>query len=148
MAGPAAAAANLQAVGQGAGGAGQGFSSFTQGLQNLFGTSGSVSGTQTEQLEVSQEAINKIIKDILSSTQGLAGIFNEENVSGLFSSSVAAQASGDLLANLAGEIAKLTSKKVTTNTQSTEDEGALGGIESVFSSVGNEVKRLGRKLGF
>jgi hypothetical protein len=72
------------------------------------------SGTVTEQLDIEEAGVQKILQDILGSEQGLAAIFSEEQVSGLYGSTVAAQASGDLLTKLAGEIAKLTAKKVTT----------------------------------
>lgn len=77
-------------------------------------------GTVTEGLDISDEGVSKIISDLLSSEQGLASIFSEENVAGIYDSSVAKQASGDLMANIAGEIAKLKAKKVTTTDESTE----------------------------
>ena len=77
-------------------------------------TRGTEKGTITKQLEIEEEGVQKIIADILGSEQGLASIFSEENVSGLFDTTVAKQASGDLLANLAGEIAKLQAKEVET----------------------------------
>jgi len=71
------------------------------------------SGSKTSQLQLEQEAIDKIIGDVLGSETGLASIFASENVAGLFDSSVSAQASGDLVANLVGELAKITGKTVT-----------------------------------
>ena len=86
--------------------------------------------TTRKQLEVSQSAIDKLVGDVLGSEQGLASIFSKENVAGLYDSTVSAQASGDLVANLIGEIAKLTSPEVTTTTgtvekETEEDEGFL-----------------------
>ena len=85
------------------------------------------SGLQTSQLQLDQEAIDKIISDVLGSEQGLASIFSGEQTAGIFDSSVAAQSAGDLAANLVGEIAKLTGKTVTTD-ESEEDieERTLG----------------------
>ena len=65
-------------------------------------------GLRTEQLKLDESAIQKIIEDVLSGPEGLANIFAGEQTAGIFSSSVAAQAAGDLAANLVGEIAKLT----------------------------------------
>lgn len=70
------------------------------------------SGRRTEQLELDQAGVDKIIQDVLGGAGGLADIFSGEQTSGIFGSSVAAQAAGDLAANLAGEIAKITGKKV------------------------------------
>ncbi len=117
-------------------GIGSGFGGIVSGLEGLFGSSTSGSetklteGTVTESLDISQEGVDKIIQDILSSEQGLAAIFGAENTAGIFNSSVSAQASGDLLSKLAGEIAKLTAKK-TTATDSTitnKVESGSGGL--------------------
>ena len=102
----------------------------------------SSSGTQTESLEISDEAVDQIIADVLGGTDGLASIFSGEQNAGIFNSSVSAQAAGDLSAKLVGEIAKLRAKKVT-QTDSEEDILAIGssversrgvtaGVESSF----------------
>jgi hypothetical protein len=75
-------------------------------------TTGTV--TQREQLKLDEEAVQKIIEDVLSGPQGLASIFQGEQSAGIFDSSVAAQAAGDLAANLVGEIAKLTGVREAT----------------------------------
>jgi hypothetical protein len=75
-------------------------------------------GSRTEQLILEQEAVDKIIADVLGGVGGLAEIFAGEQNVGLFNSSVSAQAAGDLAANLAGEIAKITGK---TEIRSLED---------------------------
>lgn len=132
-----AALAGLSGLGQSAQG-------FTGALGDIFGGStaikgtGTKAGTVTEQLEIDEAGVQKILSDILGSEQGLANIFSEEQVSGLFSSSVSKQAAGDLLTNLAGEIAKLTAKKTTTTDlettegQKTEEAGLLKTVGSLF----------------
>lgn len=144
---------SAQALMAGAGGA-QGI---TGALVNIFGksstTRGNVSetgskaakGKTTEQLQIDEVGIQKLLQDILGSQQGLASVFTPEKVSGLYGSTVSAQASGNLMANLAGEIAKLTAKKVatteeeatsTTKQKSKQKEGSdglLGQIKGLFS---------------
>ena len=99
-------------------------------------TSGTEKGTISRQLEIEEEGVQKILADILGSEQGLASIFSKENVAGIFDSSVAAQASGDLIANLAGEIAKLQAKDVetrdlaTTGTTKSKNKGFDLGFKS------------------
>ncbi len=131
-----AQAAAFSDIGSGVAGIGSGITAAFGGLETLFGSSTStnqnqtVKGTATESLDISQEGVDKIIQDILSSEQGLAAIFGAENTAGIFNSSVSAQASGDLLSKLAGEIAKLTAKK-TTATDSTitnKVESGSGGL--------------------
>jgi hypothetical protein len=78
------------------------------------------SGTKTTQLELEQTAVDKIIQDVLGSADGLANIFQGEQTAGIFDSSVAAQASGDLTANLVGELAKITGK--TTEISESDEE--------------------------
>lgn len=117
----AAGAAVAEALGGGSG--------IIQGLEGIFGTSGSTggtksatrSGTTTETMQLDEAAIAKIIQDVLGSTQGLASIFGGEQATGLYGSSVAAQEAGNFAAQLVGELAKLTGKKITT---SKEDESA------------------------
>ncbi len=95
--------------------------------------------TRTEQLDISQEGIDKIIQDILGGEQGLASIFSAENNAGIFNSSVAADASGNLLSKLAGEIAKLTAVKTTSETSTaranSKKGGNLGGIGSIAGGL-------------
>jgi hypothetical protein len=95
---------------------------------DLFGTSGKESGKSStfselnatttgetrERLEISDEAIDKIIGDVLGGVDGLASIFAGEQNAGIYNSSVANQAAGDLTANIVGEIAKLRAEKVGT----------------------------------
>jgi len=93
------------------------------GLASILGGSSSSETDRTvsttggkktvDQLQVDQAGIDKAIQDILGGTQGLGSIFSEEQVSGLYNTSVAKQETGDLMAKIAGEIAKLTGKRVT-----------------------------------
>ena len=115
---------------------------------SLFGgkskTSGSgttkSSGKQTEQLVLDDDAIAKIIQDVLGGANGLASIFGGEQTAGIFNSSVAAQAAGDLASNLVGELAKITGKREVTQESTSEqtsnttnkDGGLLGAIKGIF----------------
>lgn len=95
-------------------------------------TSGTRKGTTTvtKQLDISQEGLDKIVADILGGEQGLAEVFSEENIAGIFDTTVGAQAAGDLITNLAGELAKLTAKEVVTEEEdirTTGKEVAPGG---------------------
>ena len=103
-----------------------------------------VLGEDRERLEISDEAIDKIIRDVLGGATGLASIFAGEQNAGVFNSSVSAQAAGDLSANIIGEIAKLRAEKVTTTDKaqaqeqrsrsdtSQEDGGLIGAISNLF----------------
>lgn len=70
-----------------------------------------VAGTREEFLEIDPAGVERIVNQILGGTQGLSSIFGGEQTAGLYNTTVAAQAAGDLVAQLAGEIAKLTAKK-------------------------------------
>lgn len=71
-----------------------------------------VTGRQTKQLELDEEATQKLITDLLSGAGGLAEIFGGEQTAGIFNSSVSAQAAGDLSARIVGELAKITGREV------------------------------------
>ena len=119
------------------------------GLGNIFTTafgsgptkqfqrgSGTEKGTVTRQLEIEEEGVQKILQDILGSEQGLASIFSEESVAGLFDTTVSKQAAGDLLANLAGEIAKLQAKEVETrDIKTTQEATSKSKSKGVFSNI-------------
>lgn len=107
-----------------------GFNQFLTGIETLFGKESSqtvkqtassrseataeFSGEARDRLDISDEAIDKIVSDILSGPEGLASIFGGEQVAGIFDSSVAAQAAGDLTSKIVGEIAKLRAERVQT----------------------------------
>jgi len=136
MAGNVTSSSTFANIGSGIGGVGTGFSGAVAGLEGLFGTSSTqkqdqtVRGTVTESLDITPEGVQKILQDILAGEQGLASIFGAENTAGIFNSSVSAQASGDLLTKLAGEIAKLTAKKTseTDSTTTTKQKTGSGGL--------------------
>lgn len=133
------------------------FSDITGAVGDIIGSSSGGTGTSSgettssERLILQEEAIKKIIEDVLGGADGLASIFSGEQTSGIFDSSVAAQASGDLAAKLVGEIAKLTGEKVTSGTsvqqqkQEQESGGILGGIGDAVSSG---FKSIGKVFGF
>lgn len=81
------------------------------------------SSNSSSQLKLDDKAITKIIEDTLGSADGLASIFAGEQTAGIFDSSVAAQASGDLAANIIGELAKITGETVTNTDTNTARTG-------------------------
>lgn len=143
--------------------------SFTDISQGLFGqdvaTSGSKTGLVTtdeaitKQLEVDKEGILSFINDILSGNQGLAQIFSAEGGAGLYGSSGAKQGTEDLLAKIAGEIAKVTGKETIakTGTVATEEQTTGGtetegladiGLQGPLDIAGPGTTELAGKLGF
>lgn len=79
-----------------------------------------VDGTVTTKKNISQEGIDKIIYDILSSDSGLAALSSGENGSGGFGSSTKGLMAQDLMVKLAGEIANITAE--TTQTTQTKQQ--------------------------
>lgn len=80
---------------------------------------GTRKGVATEQLEIDEAGILSFIEDALSSAQGLAQIFGAEQGAGLFGGSVATKETESLLAKIAGELAKVTGRKVATTDEET-----------------------------
>ncbi len=77
--------------------------------------------TTSSQLKLQQEAIDKLIEDVLGAGgSGLASIFGGEQATGLFNTTTSAEQAGDLAAKIVGELAKLTGEQVTTKS-GTED---------------------------
>ncbi len=84
--------------------------------------------------QISQEAVDKIIYDVLSSDKGLAALATGENVSGGFGSSTKGLFAQDLAVKLAGEIATLTADDYTTESgkEKTKTDRIKGGFSTVI----------------
>lgn len=125
--------------------------SFSDINAGLFGqdvsTTGTTKGTTKEGGVTTQKnffdkrSLEMIIENVLAQG-GLAEIFTEENAAGIYNSSVAKQASGDLLGNIARELAILTGEQRTgiskttkvdqTTTNESESSGILDTIGGLF----------------
>lgn len=103
------------------------------------------SGTQTTQTIIGQEAVNKIIKDVMGSDQGLASLAGGENVAGLSGTSVKTMLASDLVAKLVGEIGKLQATTVTNFDQQQDTSASTfkksGGLKTVICT---ELERQGK----
>lgn len=103
----------------------------------------------TEQLILDPAAITRIIEEVLSGPEGLASIFAGENIAGIFNSTVAAQAAGNLTAKLVGELAKLTGETVTGGTAVTTAEQLVEQQQQSQTETTEKglIKRLGDIVG-
>lgn len=98
---------------------------FNAGLRK---DSGSTSGLKSQRKVLSQEAIDKLIYDVMASDQGLASLASGENLSGVFNSSSKTLLAQDLTAKLIGELANVTAETLTSeNTTSKSSSKSLGG---------------------
>lgn len=119
------------------------------GLSGSFGmsstsTTSNRSGSQKKVL--SQEAVDKLIYDVMSSDQGLAALASGENSSGGYGSSTKGLMAQDLTAKLVGEIANITAETITTEAASSKEKSKSGKVGTVICT---ELVRLGlmdRKL--
>lgn len=102
-----------------------------------FGSSTENRNLKTEKyLDISDEAIEKILSDLLAGDLGIANIFTKEKVSGLYDSNVAKSQADNFLASVVGELAKLKAKEISTEvgtvssneSSRAETEGEKGGI--------------------
>lgn len=84
----------------------------------------------TEKLNIEQSAVDKILEDVLGSSQGLAEIFSAEQGIGLFNSTTSAEQAGDLVSKVVGEIAKLTAERQVTKKGTEDLEGTSRTDES------------------
>lgn len=93
-------------------------------------------GVQKERLDISQEGMDKIIQDVLGQAGGLASIFAGEQATGLYDSTVANQAAGDLAARVAGELAKLTAERIVTTKEKGKGTGTTSGKATSLDLTG------------
>jgi hypothetical protein len=102
---------------------------------------------QSTRKVISQEGVNKIIYDIMSSDSGLAALSSGENGSGGFGSSTKGLMAQDLMVKLAGEIANVTAETETTGRVKTEKESPLGkGIGTIICTHLMHRGKLSRRL--
>jgi len=93
-------------------------------------------GTTTKRRDLSPEAMNQLIYQVLSSDAGLAALSQGENMSGGHSSTTKALLAQDLSVKIAGELATLTAPEITDNVDiKTTKEGRL---MSRFGDYGDE----------
>ena len=86
-------------------------------LPQRTSSSVSKSGTQTTQRVFNQQAIDKLIYDVLSSDQGLASLASGENLSGGFNSSAKTLQTQDFLTKLIGELAIASAPEITQSSE-------------------------------
>lgn len=97
-------------------------------------------GWKSSQRQLSQEAIDKLIYDVMSSDQGLAALSSGENLSGGSNSSVKTLMAQDMMTKLIGELATVTAKTVEEQDMVTDKESKQGRKLSVICT---ELKRQG-----
>lgn len=88
--------------------------------------------TTTSKKKISQEAVDKIVYDIMSSDQGLAALATGENASGGFGSSTKTLMAQDLVAKITGEISKLTAENVERRDKGSRDHEFTESAKSVI----------------
>ncbi len=84
------------------------------------------SSTQSTQKVLTQEGIDKLVYDVLSSDQGLSALSSMENASGGYNSTTKALMANDLVTKLVGEIANITAPTVTSSSTKNSKKG-IGG---------------------
>ena len=104
-------------------------SSNATNLTNKSGRTTSQNSTTTG-LNIDQAAVNRIIQDVLGGSGGLASIFAGEQSSGLYNSSASAQAAGNLVANLVGEIAKLTATQTEVSSGNQDQNSVISNVST------------------
>lgn len=118
--------------------------------ENVFGfgvdntsTKQTVSGTQTTQTILGQDAVDKIVADVLGGDIGLSALASGENVSGLSGTSVKSMLASDLVSKIVGEVAKLQATTITTTDQrqDTSQNKKSGGLKTVICT---ELVRQGK----
>lgn len=89
----------------------------------------------TKTLDISDDAVNKIIYDVLSADQGLAQLVSGQNIAGGSKSSTTSLMAQDFTTKIVGEIAKLRATEVTTGTASEQSKGSQIGANASADSA-------------
>ena len=123
----------------------------TTGNSSKEGTrrgTGTTLQSSSEKLNIDKIGLLKMIDDALKGVGGLTEIFSAEAKSGLFDGSTAKQGTEDLIAKIAGELAKVTGEKVTSGRQdqstitrenqksnSSQESKSPGIVEQIFGGI-------------
>lgn len=100
--------------------------------------------TTVRRRELSQEAVDKMIYDILSSDSGLAALAAGENITGGHSSAAKSLMAQDLMTKIAGEIALITAPEITErDSVQREDTKNAKAQSRAISVVCTEMNRQG-----
>lgn len=83
-------------------------------------TSSSQTGKSVQKRDISIEGLQKLAYDIMSQTEGLAGLATGENMGGGYGSSAKAQQTQDFMVKLIGELATLTAPVINESTQAAD----------------------------
>lgn len=73
------------------------------------------SSIQTRKRDLDEDAIEHMLNEMLGGNQGLSAIFAGEQNAGIYNSTVAAEATGDLVTKILGELSALTAEEVVTS---------------------------------
>jgi hypothetical protein len=119
-------------------------------MENNTQNTSNQSGFSSKKRVLSQEAIDKLIYDALSSDQGLAALSSGANLSGGYNSSTKTLMAQDMMTKLIGELALATSEEVTASSttseaeKSTKEGRALNGFaDKVGTVICTELARQG-----
>lgn len=82
------------------------------------GTTTNSGGTQTTQTQLSPEAINALVKQMLESNSGLAQVSSGQRAAGIYDSSTNSLLTNDLVSRVAGDVAIKSAPTVTTTSPS------------------------------
>jgi len=123
--------------------------SFSDINSGLFGENGvtdatgtkteSATTSQTERLDIDRVGLLKLIDDALKGVGGLSEIFGQAAGSGLFGASASKQGTEDLLAKIAGELAKVTGVKTATtagNKATVQDSSTTTQADGILDNLG------------
>jgi hypothetical protein len=119
-------------------------------LANLFTSSKqkqvSSGRTVTQGLDISQEGVDAMIRDILESNQGLAATSSGQKTAGLYNSTVNNQLVNDLVSRASGEVAKATAKQTTTTTPETVTTTTPARVNAGNAALGLGATVIGNKV--
>lgn len=110
-----------------------------QGLLDIFAGSKGTS-TETTQTNISPEAVQALLAQILGGTQGLAQVSSGQKAAGMYNSTVNSQLINDLISRTTGEVAKASSPTTRTTANVKAPQMDLG-----KTLLGIGVSSLGKK---
>jgi hypothetical protein len=98
----------------------------------LLGSEKNTGGTQTVKPNITKEGMDRLLQQILESTQGLGSVTMGQKTAGMYGSTTNQMMLNDLLVRAAGELAARQAGVTTTSEQRVEEEGLFDKIGNLF----------------
>lgn len=112
-------------------------------MQSLNGSKTKTKSSQTQQTNLSSEAMNELIQQMLEDNSGLANVSSGQRAAGLYNSSTNTQLTNDLISRVSGKAALASAPTTTTTSNTQQAPGLLGDVNPLLALAAPTLLKAG-----